>query len=222
MGRELQKKKNRSSIPKVKHKPKSKRVNPLGNAIIAANWDSKQTLTQNYTRLGLASRLNAATGGTEKKIPSTSTAATLSITSALPTTIAPQTARVERDADGKIIKVIHSHTKKANPLNDPLNELESGDEGDDDAMEGFEGFEDEQEEKNEVVRQLEEQALRVAEKKPRKQSTREQEWCQRLSEKWGEDYKSMVKDRRLNPMQQNEPDIRRRIGKWLESKSGSA
>ncbi|OBT78586.1 hypothetical protein VF21_02243 [Pseudogymnoascus sp. 05NY08] len=215
MGRELQKKKNRSSIPKVKHKPKSKRVNPLGNAIIAANWDSKQTLTQNYTRLGLASRLNAATGGTEKKISSTSTAGTLSITTALPTTIAPQTARVERDESGKIIKVIHSHTKKANPLNDPLNELESGDE-EDDAMGGFEGFEDE---KNEVVRQLEEQALRVAEKKPRKQSVREQEWCQRLSEKWGEDYKGMVKDRRLNPMQQNEPDIKRRIGKWLESKS---
>jgi nucleolar protein 16 len=38
MGRELQKKKNRSSIPKIKLKPKSKRVNPLGNAIIAANW----------------------------------------------------------------------------------------------------------------------------------------------------------------------------------------
>jgi hypothetical protein len=38
MGRELQKKKKRSSIPKVRMKPKSKRVNPLGNAIIAANW----------------------------------------------------------------------------------------------------------------------------------------------------------------------------------------
>ncbi|KFY26439.1 hypothetical protein V493_04080 [Pseudogymnoascus sp. VKM F-4281 (FW-2241)] len=220
MGRELQKKKNRSSISKVKHKPKSKRVNPLGNAIIAANWDSKQTLTQNYTRLGLASRLNAATGGTEKKIVPTSTAGTLAITSALPTTIAPTLARVERDADGKITKVIHAHTKKANPLNDPLNELESGDE-DEDAMEGFEGFADETDEKNEVVRQLEEQALRVAEKKPRKQSVREQEWCQRLSEKWGEDYKSMVRDRRLNPMQQNEPDIRRRIGKWLESKNAA-
>ncbi|ELR03625.1 hypothetical protein GMDG_06275 [Pseudogymnoascus destructans 20631-21] len=218
MGRELQKKKNRSSIPKVKHKPKSKRVNPLGNAIIAANWDSKQTLTQNYTRLGLASRLNAATGGTEKKISATSSAGTLAITSALPTTIVPQTARVERDETGKIVKVIHAHTKKANPLNDPLNELESGDE-DEDAMEGFEGFQDDKEEQNEVVRQLEEQALRVAEKKPRKQSVREQEWCQRLIEKWGEDYKSMVKDRRLNPMQQNEPDIRRRIGRWLESKS---
>jgi nucleolar protein 16 len=38
MGRELQKKKNRSSVPKIKLKPKSKRINPLGNAIIAANW----------------------------------------------------------------------------------------------------------------------------------------------------------------------------------------
>jgi len=39
MGRELQKKKNRSSIPKIKLKPKSKkRTNPLGNPIIAANW----------------------------------------------------------------------------------------------------------------------------------------------------------------------------------------
>ena len=38
MGRELQKKKNRSSISKVKHKSKSKRLNVLGNAIVAANW----------------------------------------------------------------------------------------------------------------------------------------------------------------------------------------
>jgi hypothetical protein len=38
MGRELQKKKNRSSIAKVRQKPKSKKVNPLGNPIIAANW----------------------------------------------------------------------------------------------------------------------------------------------------------------------------------------
>lgn len=42
MGRELQKKKNRSSINKIKNKVKTKsakkRVNPLGNAIIAANW----------------------------------------------------------------------------------------------------------------------------------------------------------------------------------------
>jgi len=214
MGRELQKKKNRSSIPKVKHKPKSKRVNPLGNAIIAANWDSTQTLTQNYTRLGLASRLNAATGGTETKLSSSSTLKALSISSTVPTAIAPTLARVERDETGKIIKVIHSKTSRPNPLNDPLNALSDDGEQDDDGddnMGGFEGFADE---KNEIVKQLEEQASRVAEKKPRKQSQREKEWCQRLVERWGGDYKSMVRDRKLNPMQQTEPDIRRRVEKW--------
>lgn len=38
MGRELQKKKNRSSIPKVKHKPKSKKLSVRGNTIVASNW----------------------------------------------------------------------------------------------------------------------------------------------------------------------------------------
>jgi nucleolar protein 16 len=65
-----------------------------------------------------------------------------------------------------------------------------------------------------IVRQLEEQASRVAEKKPRKQSAREKEWCAALVEKWGEDYKSMFRDRRLNPMQQTEADLKRRIQKW--------
>jgi nucleolar protein 16 len=37
MGRELQKKKNRSSIPKVKRNGKSKKK-MLSNPIIAANW----------------------------------------------------------------------------------------------------------------------------------------------------------------------------------------
>lgn len=78
-------------------------------------------------------------------------------------------------------------------------------------MGGFEGFESE---KNEIVKQLEEQALRVAEKKPRKQSAREKEWCERLVERWGSDYARMARDRKLNPMQQNEPDLRRRIEKY--------
>lgn len=39
MGRELQKKKNRSSNPKVRQKPKSKKkMNLKTNPIIAANW----------------------------------------------------------------------------------------------------------------------------------------------------------------------------------------
>ena len=38
MGRERQKKKNKSSIPKVRLKRKPRRVNPRSNPVIAANW----------------------------------------------------------------------------------------------------------------------------------------------------------------------------------------
>ncbi len=38
MGRELQKKKNRSSVNKVRQKPKSKKTQVRGNAVVAANW----------------------------------------------------------------------------------------------------------------------------------------------------------------------------------------
>ncbi|KAL8697862.1 MAG: hypothetical protein Q9201_006886 [Fulgogasparrea decipioides] len=65
MGRELQKKKNKSSLPRVKHKPKSKKLPIKGNAIVAANWSRHETLSQNYRRLGLVSKLNARAGGVE-------------------------------------------------------------------------------------------------------------------------------------------------------------
>ena len=39
MGRELQKKKNKSSIPRVRQRPKSKKLNTIrSNAVVAANW----------------------------------------------------------------------------------------------------------------------------------------------------------------------------------------
>ncbi|KAN0103185.1 60S ribosomal subunit biogenesis protein-like protein Nop16 [Hyaloscypha variabilis] len=222
MGRELQKKKKRSSIPKVRMKPKSKKVNPLGNPIIAANWNQNETLTQNYRRLGLTSRLNSATGGIEKLRASSesksSTTNKLAITNAFPKTIAPTEARVERDPEtGKILRVIHAH-KRPNPLNDPLNS-DSEDEGMADDGEEFEGFDGEGEpkEKNEIVRQLEEQASMEAEKIPRKQSERERDWIERLVAKHGDNYERMARDMRLNPMQQTAADIRKRVGKWKAS-----
>ncbi|CZR59185.1 related to chicken microfibril-associated protein [Phialocephala subalpina] len=222
MGRELQKKKKRSSIPKIKLKPKSKKVNPLGNAIIAANWNQKETLTQNYKRLGLTSRLNSATGGTEKlkagTESKTSTSSKLAITNAIPKTIAPTEARVERDETGKIIRVIHSKSRP-NPLNDPLNS-ESEDEEMADDGEEFEGFDGEKTEENEIVKQLEEQASMGALPTERKQSDREKEWIERLVAKYGEDYGKMARDMRLNPMQQTPADIKRRVGKW-KTKGGA-
>ena len=104
------------------------------------------------------------------------------------------------------------HDAKENPLNDPLNDAEDEEE--------FSGFGDEAEtgkkggEANEIVRQLEEQAKMVMPTPKRKQSEREREWVERLVGRWGENFGKMVRDRRLNPMQQTEADIRRRVDKW--------
>ncbi|KAG0648275.1 Nucleolar 16 [Hyphodiscus hymeniophilus] len=212
MGRELQKKKNRSSIAKVRQKPKSKKVNPLGNAIIAANWNQHETLTQNYRRLGLTSRLNTATGGSEN-LPhfspdtTTSTASKLAIANTIPKTIEPTIARVERDpATGKITRVIHD--ERENPLRDPLNDVEDAE------LDGIDGDAGERGRGSEVVRMLEEQAKMGKPTPKRKQSEREREWIERLVARWGEDYGKMVRDRRLNPMQQTEADIKKRVATW--------
>ena len=255
MGRELQKKKNRSSIAKVRHKPKSKKK-ILNNPIIAANWSAfnpstsaflyqhlifqlitvslnrnqKETLSQNYRRLGLSAKLNHATGGTEKTASavssitltseptntSTNTSDKFHIPSAAPKTLTPLDARVERDPiTGKILRVLDvpNTSKKPNPLNDPLNDLEDSD------PEEWSGFANAPAgtHSTTVVQQLEAQALSGVRKAPRKQSAREQEWIQRLVEKHGDNYGAMFRDRKLNLMQQSEGDIKSRVKRWKEN-----
>lgn len=123
----------------------------------------------------------------------------------------PKEVQVERDPEtGKIIRVIRAETDPtSNPLNDPLNE----------SME----FEPEQpptrtQKQNEIIAQLEAQAAHEEEmllkKQPRHQSSREEEWIARLVEKHGDDIRAMVRDKKLNPMQQTEGDIGRRLKKW--------
>ncbi|KAF1965917.1 60S ribosomal subunit biogenesis protein-like protein Nop16 [Bimuria novae-zelandiae CBS 107.79] len=230
MGRELQKKKNRSSIPKLRHKqPSKKKV--LQNPIIAANWNQKQTLSQNYARLGLTARLNHATGGTEKNMrslglndpkssradaASNSTADALNIVSSKPQIAEVEEIQVERDPEtGAILRVVDDKTKD-NPLNDPLNEILD----DDEDIEEWNGFAMVPKERsdNPVIRQLEEAARNGAKKAPRSQSQREIEWLERLVNKYGDDYGSMSRDMKLNPMQQTAADIKKRVKKWNESK----
>ncbi len=182
--------------------------------------NQKETLTQNYRRLGLTSRLNSATGGIEKLRPGeeskSSTSSKLAISNAVPKTIAPTEARVERDPEtGKITRVIHFGAK-SNPLNDPLNSDSEDEEMGDDGG-GFEDFDAEtgnQKPSNEIVQKLEEQASMIPEKKERKQSEREREWLERLVAKHGENYEKMARDMKLNPMQQTAADIRKRVAKW--------
>ena len=114
---------------------------------------------------------------------------------------------MERDPEtGNIIRVISK--KRDNPLNDPLNDLS------DNEQEAHGS-------KTDIVRQLERQAAQegqdVKARKPRHQSSRESEWIQRLVDRHGDDTAAMFRDRKLNPMQQSEGDLRRRIRKWKKS-----
>ncbi|KAK0383512.1 hypothetical protein NLU13_9423 [Sarocladium strictum] len=222
MGRELQKKKRRSGRQPVKmsNKPKNP-LNPRGNTIIAKNWNKKETLAQNYKRLGLVSRLKAPTGGTEKKVDEAASARNVE-PSSTPFGIAPTSkaivseARVERDpATGKILRVYHSSTP--NPLNDPLNDVEasgaasSHDPSHQHTLHGTASVAGKGD--TEVVRSLLEQsAARGGEpRKKRHQSEREREWLGKLVGRYGDDYAAMAMDAKLNPMQQTAGDIKRRV-----------
>ena len=113
---------------------------------------------------------------------------------------------------GAIISVQDSNKKlreRMNPLNDPLNSDED-DEYDDDAAEN----ETRRGRGGGIVSELEESARYEKKKRPRQQSAREREWCERLVKRWGDDWGGMSRDRRLNPMQQSEGDLRRRVELW--------
>ncbi|KAL4870293.1 nucleolar protein 16 [Aspergillus spectabilis] len=229
MGNIRQAKKNRSSAPRQKPKRSGmlksgkKKINVLGNAIIAENWDRHLTLTQNYRRLGLMHRLNAPSGGSEKRKTENGLEEvqdSLHIKGSVDAIVKNSAfgeTKVERDPEtGKILRVVRKDVdeievagrkhRRSNPLNDPLNDLSEQDD-DESKPQGKSA-------KNSIVQQLEAQASVEAPKKPRHQSKREDEWITRLVERHGENYAAMARDRKLNPMQQTPGDLRRRINKW--------
>ena len=216
MARPLQKKKNKSSLNRVRRKPKSKRINIKSNPIVAAKWydylsshleivakpivrrDQSLTLSQNYRRLGLSSKLNAYTGGTEAKAKSTASESRRKDALSIPSLhkdseMRTSEVKVTRDPKtGAIVSVQHEKSERENPLGDPLNEISD-----------FEEEEIVEDSRRGVVSELEEQAKYSKPKRPRMQSQREREWIERLVERWGDDWGGMVMDRKLNPQQQS-------------------
>ncbi|KAL4943440.1 nucleolar protein 16 [Aspergillus oleicola] len=238
MGNIRQTKKNRSSAPKQKPKRQGvlksgkKKINVLGNQIIADNWNRKETLTQNYRRLGLMHRLNAPSGGSEKRKTANGLEEigdSLHIKGSVDAqkSSAVKDVKVERDPEtGKIIRVIRPEddeveiagrkVRASNPLNDPLNDIA---EVDIDVLSQGQG--QGKKPASHIVQQLESQADAEGSvpKKPRHQSTRETEWIERLVERHGDNYAAMARDRKLNPMQQTVGELRRRINKFQASRA---
>ena len=187
-------------------------------------------MTQNYKLLGLSSRLNAPTGGIEKKsnpsehyenqpVPED----TFSIPKSRKTTkLVPTETRVERDPQtGRILRTVSSdgnsedvvtQMKNLNPLNDPLLDLP------DERKPCTRGARP-----GDVIAELEAQAeaeaaILVRKRRPRQQSKREEEWIARLAEKYGDDTRAMARDIKLNPMQQSKGDLARRLKNWKASR----
>ncbi|ATY60463.1 nucleolar 16 [Cordyceps militaris] len=223
---------------------------PGANTFFSKNRDKKATLSQNYRRLGLVSRLRAPTGGVEGRLDSKSSsvaalraahsAADAASSSVSPFAIASTSeaiiseARVERDASGKITRIIRPGDN--NPLGDALAHLDSDDEEEEGQQKlvvteledgSYQKSRKQREEREEwggivdtedagmtdVVRELVEQARNPAPKKARHLSEREAEWLGRLVAKHGENTRAMARDARLNPMQQTAADLARRLKK---------
>jgi nucleolar protein 16 len=188
-----------------------------------------------------------ATGGTERRVSHTEpgistsengvmredTDALAMPSSKKPTKLMPTEARVERDPEtGRILRVIRPEgesedgdvrRKKKRRLEDPLNS--ESDSGNDDIINADPAHTRSRHPATGVVAaleaQAEEEAAQLARKKrPRQQSKREEEWIAALVGKYGKDVTAMARDRRLNPMQQSEADIGRRVRKWRGGKEG--
>ncbi|KAI8299626.1 Nucleolar protein 16 [Colletotrichum sp. SAR11_240] len=218
MGRDLQKKKRRAGQKTRQPNRPKKLLNPLGNDIIAKNWNKKETLTQNYRRLGLTARLRNPTGGVEKtlsqveRLKSAKPASSPFDIASMEQAVVDE-ARVERDENGKIVRIHYSKSSRANPLNDPLNDIEAdSDEEEEEETEEWGGIDDES--RPEVIRLLEKEASRGELKKPRHMSQQEKEWLERLIAKHGDNAEAMARDRKLNPMQQTSADIARRLRRF--------
>ena len=222
MANPRQKKKARSSLSKVKRKPKSKKQ-LLSNTIIAANWDKSETLAQNYKRLGLTRRLNKNTGGVEKKASDVGVdevGSGLEIGGTGKTTqLDLSEARIERDpSTGRIVRVLDDGNGKANPLGDPLNDLDSDSETSDVNM----AFDQHSSTNGGVVKtantavvaELEREAARPENKYKRRMPEGEKAFVAELVEKYGDDYEAMQRDVKINYMQRSAGDLKRRVGKW--------
>ncbi|KAK9370993.1 ribosome biogenesis protein Nop16 [Lipomyces kononenkoae] len=196
--------KEKSSLPKVtrRHKDKQRKVRIKSNAIIAANWDEKLTLSQNYKKLGLTARLSRPTGGIQQELkpasPSDPVATGATVRALESDAAAPSNAiteaKIVRDPEtGAIIRFEELKRTEFDDAPTPAPISSST---------------------TDVVRQLEEYAGRGERKVVRSQSEREQAWIDELVKKHGDDYEAMKKDRKLNIWQQSAGDLRRRVEKW--------
>ncbi|KAI5301108.1 Nucleolar protein 16 [Ascosphaera atra] len=199
--------------------------------LISDSRDKNLTVAQNYRKLGLSASLNGPAGGVERRsivganelpvdtLHDIGGAHTKKVSSYA------DEVQVERDLrTGRILQITRTEedeqvevggkkVRKNNPLNDPLVYVLNTPLCDTATCE---------KQNSEVVMQLQAQAMfeeaSLKHRKPRHMSNREEEWLELMAKKHGDNINGMVKDKKLNPMQQTQGDIKRRLRKWKKAK----
>ncbi|KAL1932879.1 hypothetical protein VTP01DRAFT_8557 [Rhizomucor pusillus] len=196
MGTPQQRRKQRSGQKLTRRTAeKHKKYQITGNQIIKANWNKKQTLLQNYRRLGLLTKLNGVAGGKEKtEVEKQETQEEKELTEEdiekIKKTLKPGEGLIQRDDEGNVIRVI-------------VGEQKSHDEILDEEPEPVEA-------KTQVVRELEEMASRGV-THDQYMSRYQEQWMQRLYEKYGDDFDAMMRDTKLNVYQHTAAQLRRKF-----------
>lgn len=164
----------------------------------------------------------------------------LAIANLNPTTLVPGTVRIERDREtGAIVRVLGGGDgegdgdggKKGRRVWNGrvlVDELDDGQEEEDGGTMGqqqhdlplsvMQGAEGDREGQGVVPALIAQAAKGGMKKRPRKQSQREEEWVERLVGVYRDDVARMARDRKLNPLQQSEGDIRRKVRLWREGR----
>lgn len=199
----------RSSVLKATRRLKDRhlKITVRGSKLIAENWDHNATLAQNYERLGLAVKLEKPAGGTEKKFtPEKFEDVSESENEENPVAVAQDDpelpddpakipkgqAKIVRDKDGKIVRVIEG-TYEEDPEDRVVEPVKP---------------------KTKIVEELEKLASRPVETRKKHQTERERDWLGVLYRKYGEDYEKMKWDMKLNPYQHTPAQLKKKITKW--------
>lgn len=203
-----------------------------GPDVLKESYDPKLTMKQNYAKLGLLSSLDVRpdTGGVERRSDSTARATDASAsgsTTAQTNTLRRGMARILRDEAGNIVDIVEASTSddedrsnaqgsSSSSESTPWGKLMKASVADRDGVETFmppsgavrtRGGGD-----GAVVQQLEQLAAQAAPVE-RHTSQLEMQWLADLVAKHGHDIEAMVHDKRLNPWQKTQGEIKRAIKK---------